>query len=138
MQIKGVTRSQVESCASMHQMRVIDAYASLGWIGVCLRPVGEYYRRTSVRGRRVNAVCWHGHARFLRELFVRHPYAKVRTSNMNARPHSVTIVSSLEGYGERIGWYSLDEWLDVSAEPYNAGMFYGYVSPVDLCSHSFN
>jgi hypothetical protein len=133
MQIKGVTRSQVESCASMHQMRAIDAYARPGWVGVCLRPVGEYYRRTSVRGRRVNAVCWHGHARFLRELFARHPYAKVRTSNMNAQPRHVIII--LEGPSDRTGWYSLDEWLNVSAESYSVGMFYGNVSPLDLCSH---
>jgi hypothetical protein len=39
----------------------------------------KLYQRVSHRGRRVAAVCWHGHAAFFRELFKRDPHIEVRS-----------------------------------------------------------
>jgi len=48
-----------------------------------LRPDGstETYRKVNpVSGRRVAAICWHGHFEFFRELFRAYPSAKVKSS----------------------------------------------------------
>src|SRR5690606_19018612 len=44
-----------------------------------LRPAGDRYYRRGHSGRRIWAVCWHGHRDFFRALFERAPNAKVRT-----------------------------------------------------------
>lgn len=128
MQVKGVPMEQVRSCAQVHNIRAVSAYAAPGWVGVCLRPSGSFYRRRGVNSdRRVNAVCWHGHERFLRELFARYPDAKVRTSNMAQRyhgPRNVTITRD-----------TLTDWLEVSRVAMFGSPFYGYVSALELCTH---
>lgn len=44
-------------------------HTGLHWYRVKLFPLGEIWRRYSPSGRRVNAVCWHGHRDFFRALF---------------------------------------------------------------------
>lgn len=143
MQVKNVTRQQLESIAAFIGVRAIDAYARPGWTGICLRPSGAMYRRTGPFGkrferfnkrgeallpRRVNAVCWCGHRRFLVELFLRHPDAVVISSSPVGR---VTIVSD-KNPPVRPCWYTLSRWLDASI-CHNVGNDYYYVNPTNLC-----
>jgi hypothetical protein len=51
-----------------------------------LRPKGEHYRRRSPGGRRIAAVCWHGHRDFFRTLFWMAPEAKVSTAQTRRLP----------------------------------------------------
>ena len=44
-----------------------------------LRPINGRWQRRSARGRRVNAVCFHGHYKFIRAIFKRSPEAYVHT-----------------------------------------------------------
>lgn len=54
-----------------------------------LRPNNEKYYRRGYNGRRIWAVCWHGHRDFFRALFEKAPNAKVRTTiaNYDGREH---------------------------------------------------
>lgn len=49
------------------------------WQRVSLSPLS--YSETLGRNRLVWAVCWHGHYRFMSEVFARFPNAKIRTSH---------------------------------------------------------
>ena len=52
------------------------------WLKFTLKPVSksDLYRRVSHTGRRVNAVCWHGHRDFMLKLFELCPDAILKTS----------------------------------------------------------
>ena len=45
------------------------------------------YRRLSRSGRKVSAVCWHGHAVFFRQLFALAPTAEIRSNWAGGRTH---------------------------------------------------
>lgn len=47
----------------------------------------KLYQRLSPTGRRVAAVCWHGHAAFFRELFRLDPRVEVRSSWVGGPTH---------------------------------------------------
>ena len=54
---------------------------ALGVADVTIRPdTGCTQRKIGPTGRRIHAVCWHGHRDFLRALFVRTPSAVVITA----------------------------------------------------------
>ena len=68
-----------------------------------LRPLGDHYRRVSASvmfhdGRRVNAVCWHGHREFFSTLFEVAPECKVQTALTRSQP---------------FGWYTAANFVDV-------------------------
>lgn len=161
MRVRGVSFANLASVAAMHSMVAIGASDRPGWTGVCLRPVGAFWRRVghgSVVGgpeRRVNAVCWHGHARFLRELFDRFPDATVETSfpvrasafgdaysyDRRVWRHRITVEkpAGSDGMGEpqlcgTIGYWGLADWLDYTRDADIGSTFYPY-TPVDLCRH---
>lgn len=85
MRVHNVSFIEAAGAAEFHTMRAQGASGGgrSGYTGIRLLPVGSTYQRQSPRlyspyggsewgGRRVNAVCWHGHARWLRELFARY------------------------------------------------------------------
>lgn len=49
---------------------------------VRLYPVTDRYRKFSIHGRRINAICWHGHKRFMIRFFDEYPQATIRTALM--------------------------------------------------------
>lgn len=139
-----VTRQQLDPIAAFINVRTVDAYAPKGAVGVCLRPANAVaYRRYSAQSvlhgpaRRVNAVCWCGHRRFLMELFNRYPDARCVTSSPTGR---ATIVADgvtdvgLNEYLSRPNFFSLAHWLDESAGQ-NVGQPNNWLSPQDLCAH---
>jgi hypothetical protein len=121
MQFKNVTAEQLKDMAEFIGVKTIPAYAAKGWVGACLRPTGDRYRRTSASPwshRKVHAVCWCGHRRFLIELFNRYPDAKVRTSG----PGGPALITA----------ELLPDWLIESADT-NVGSHFYPAYPRDLC-----
>lgn len=47
--------------------------------------IGERWRRRSNHGRRVAAVCWHGHRAFMEALFNRAPAARLKSTMIDYR-----------------------------------------------------
>ena len=81
MLVKGATKEKLKSCAAAIGVEVTDLDDRGVWTKFRLSPGGEpCYRRISNTGRRVNAVCWHGHRDFLLWLFELCPDATLKTS----------------------------------------------------------
>ena len=68
-----------------------------------IRPIDDRWQRVSPRGRKVHAVCWHGHLDFMRCLYSINPVAKFRTGM--ARYDSLADLESNKGnaYHRNIG-----------------------------------
>lgn len=139
MQVRGVSFAALADIASFHTMRAVPAYARPGWTGVCLRPTGAYYRRvgrqTMLGGpeRLAHAVCWHGHRRFLIELFARWPDAVVETTFQGAR-HRITRRGDHDGRWAVTCW-SLSDWLQFTAGA-NVGSAVRPYTDLARCRHA--
>lgn len=70
---------------------------------VRLFPIGEKYRRIGRSGRRVNAVCFHGHYAFLEALLKKDPAAEV-SSAMLPRRRFYTVKEVLRDHAENIAY----------------------------------
>lgn len=77
-----------------------------------LRPLGDRYRRFSPRGRKVWAVCWHGHRDFFKALFERDPDARVRSQ-----------MATYNGREDFLAKHEATEWTNVGSLLYPA--YYG-------------
>jgi hypothetical protein len=67
-------------------LRLADPHPANPAPGGRRRPSGRPYQRRSPRGRRIPAVCWHGHRDFFRTLFWMAPAAKVSTAQTRRLP----------------------------------------------------
>lgn len=77
MNVKGATVGALESIAREVGVKVKAVPAGPS-VNFRLSPDGEKYRlKNRSTGRRMNAVCWHGHRDFLRRLFEANPDAVV-------------------------------------------------------------
>lgn len=80
MFIRGATQSEIQASASAAGVDVRNLRpVGRGWRFVLRPRPGGRWQRTGAKQRRVYAVCWHGHERFLCELFWRAPAAMVAT-----------------------------------------------------------
>jgi hypothetical protein len=61
------------------------------------------WQRVSPRGRKVHAVCWHGHLAFMRSLYKRNPEAKIRTAQMDYNSAQDLEAQKMESYHTNIG-----------------------------------
>tara|TARA_Y100000310_G_C20214602_1_gene592946 strand:- start:36 stop:407 length:372 start_codon:yes stop_codon:yes gene_type:complete len=70
-----------------------------------LRPTGnkQWQRVNPVSGRRVHAVCWHGHLAFYRKLFAVVPNAKIRTTMANYNSREELEDKKLDSYWKQAG-----------------------------------
>lgn len=82
----GFTREQIQTAAKQAGVTLVDFRAAgksrqgepkykfrLGLIG-------EQWRRLGHSGRRVSAVCWHGHKSFMQALFAQNAEGRIETS----------------------------------------------------------
>ena len=86
MKVLNVSLGTLEAVAQslglkLHNVRPVNKKGT-GW-QLTLRPAGSRYYRRGNDGRRIWAVCWHGHRDFFRALFEKAPDAKVRTTVAN-------------------------------------------------------
>lgn len=82
MNVKGMSRSELESIASSLDVRLYNFRGEQdGSASFVLRPNDpDRWRRRGHTGRRIWAVCYHGHYAFMRMVFERSPDAEIRTS----------------------------------------------------------
>lgn len=68
-----------------------------------LEPVDDRWRRIGAKGRRVHAVCYHGHYAFFESLYERHPDARVHTALASYRSAGDFEAKALAAGRKRIG-----------------------------------
>ncbi len=73
-----VTTATVRMAAATAGVRLEGFQPEGNGLHFVLRLIGERWRRRSSRGRRVAAVCWHGHRAFMEALFNRAPAARLK------------------------------------------------------------
>lgn len=79
MKALNCTEADLQKAAKKTGVRLMDARPEGTGVRFRLALVGEKYRRMGHTGRKVAAVCWHGHQDFFRALFRINPKAKIRT-----------------------------------------------------------
>jgi len=106
MRVLNVTRSELvtaacESGVSLNECDSINKGNTS--YRFTIRPINGKWQRVSHRGRKVHAVCWHGHLDFMRCLYGINPNAKFRTGM--ARYDSLEDLESNKGkaYHRNIG-----------------------------------
>jgi hypothetical protein len=94
MKVWGITEEEARDCASRVGVAIFDDWHRSGItkVGRALQfrlGLGDdkmLYRRLSagypsdIRPRKVNAVCWHGHRDFMREVFRINPDARIKSA----------------------------------------------------------
>ena len=78
MIIEGANLDTIETCAAHVGARVYRRSRDPRRLRIV--PAGDKYRRVSHTGRKIAAVCWHGHLEFFRQLFTLAPGARVQTA----------------------------------------------------------
>ena len=69
MKIYGTTEEMLTEIAHSLDMKLYEARKSgKNAVQFTLRPLGERFRKIAPSGRRVYAVCWHGHYRFFKKV----------------------------------------------------------------------
>ena len=84
----GVGRQDLEAAAAAVGVRLEGVDARGRGLKFVLRPLAgeERFRKvTPMSGRRVFAVCWHGHLAFFRALFAACPAARVKSASADYR-----------------------------------------------------
>lgn len=82
----GVTRDDLQSVATDTGVRLYEVDERGKAVKFTLRPEGETYRLiNAVSGRRINAVCFHGHYLFMKKLFDRCPDARIKSTMADYR-----------------------------------------------------
>ena len=74
-----VTLAQIESAALQAGVRLVNVRPQGRRWAFTLGLLGELWRRLGCTGRRIAYVCFHGHARFMQELFALEPAALIIT-----------------------------------------------------------
>jgi len=86
MRVLDVTRSELVSAACESGVRLNEC-ASINKGNTSyrfgIRPIDGKFQRVSPSGRKVHAVCWHGHLEFMRNLYRTNATAKFRTAMNN-------------------------------------------------------
>jgi len=83
MRALGVTRSELvqAACESGVALNEVDSINKGNTsYRFTIRPIDGKWQRVSPRGRKVHAVCWHGHLEFMRYLYRINSTAKIRTA----------------------------------------------------------
>ena len=81
MIVRNSTEEAVYAAAKDVNVNIVNARPAGRGIRFTLGLTGEkQYQRTGFTGRKVNAVCFHGHLEFMRALYRRSPEAKIITS----------------------------------------------------------
>jgi len=76
----GVDMATLAQIAEETGVRLNEAAERGKGIKFTLRPTGDAFRKVNpISGRRVSAVCWHGHAEFFERLFTLRPTARVKS-----------------------------------------------------------
>ena len=90
---------------------------ALGVADVTIRPdTGCTQRKIGPTGRRIHAVCWHGHRDFLRALFTRTPMAIVVTAVAQYRGRDHFEISFVATGAQNIGSQAYPRRLDRACE----------------------
>ena len=83
MEIKGVPLWEVNRIAAECGFKTNARFNRRGKVVFRIFPTSDRQRKLSTgwgsRGRRVNAVCWHGHRDFMYKLFDKFPHATLKT-----------------------------------------------------------
>jgi len=84
MYAKGVTIKEINAIAAECGFTTDASLNNRGQIRFRIFPTSDRQRKLSTgwgsRGRRVNAVCWHGHRDFMYKMFDKFPHATLKTS----------------------------------------------------------
>lgn len=72
---RGIDREGLEAAALESGVRLVNLRPQGRGFAFTLGLQGELWRRRGHSGRKIAAVCYHGHAAFMRELFARAPEA---------------------------------------------------------------
>lgn len=76
----GVDMDTLELIAQETGVRLNETEARGKGIKFTLRPTGDEFRKVNpISGRRINAICWHGHKAFFDRLFALLPTARVKS-----------------------------------------------------------
>lgn len=78
----GVPMADLHTIANKVDARLFEADVRGKGVKFTLRPTGDKFRKVNpISGRRIFAICWHGHYEFFAELFRAFPEARVKTQN---------------------------------------------------------
>lgn len=105
MIVWGVTPWELDDIALKIGVHVHALPAGIGRRGepksdFVLKLESEKYRRRGFNGRRIAAVCWHGHRDFMLELFDRFPDARIKSAMADYRGRE-DFLYSFEATGSR-------------------------------------
>ena len=68
-----------------------------------IRPIDDRWQRVSPRGRKVHAVCWHGHLAFMRCLYTINPVVKIRAGTVRYDSAGDLEARKYDAYHRNIG-----------------------------------
>lgn len=77
MQIRGLTEQQLETAATDVGVCLVNVRRAGRGFAFTLGLTGELWRRRGHSGRKVAAVCYHGHAAFMQRVFDANPEAVI-------------------------------------------------------------
>jgi hypothetical protein len=107
VRIKGISAEQMERIAEDIAVRVQIREDRGNFLRVRLFPLRDHFRRTSASyfnpGRRVNAVCWHGHLAFFREVYRVSPDAVIHTAMASYRSSEDLERDKWDSYDKNVG-----------------------------------
>ena len=107
MRIKGIDGYELGAIAHDIGVRVTVEADRGRFLRVRLFPIGDHFRRTSAsyfnQGRRVNAVCWHGHLAFFRKVYQTAPDAVIHTAMATYRSAEDLERDKWESYDKNVG-----------------------------------
>jgi len=78
---RGLVYDVLKGIADTLNIDMISGSATGRYVGVCLRPAsGSDKLRSRKNGRRINAVCYHGHLAFMQGIFEQYPLSIVKST----------------------------------------------------------
>ena len=80
MIVRGTNNGEIEAAAAATGVELRNVRREGRGVAFVIRPLSEKYKRRSHTGRRVHAVCWHGHRDFYRAIFEAAPDAVIITA----------------------------------------------------------
>jgi hypothetical protein len=90
MYVIGVSQSELNEIAAKTGVTIRNTRLGPKKDAVSFKivPITAKYRRVNIQGRKIQAVCFHGHAAFMYEIFQRYPGAEIGTGEAIYRGRS--------------------------------------------------
>lgn len=90
MYVIGVPQSELNEIATKIGIKIKNTRLGPKKDAVSFKivPSAAKYRRVNIQGRKIQAVCFHGHAAFMQEIFDRYPDTEIGTGEVVYRGRS--------------------------------------------------